>query len=444
MLSKEENEVLTRVSRGTPMGELFRRFWLPAILSTELAEPDSAPVRMRILGEDLIGFRDTDGCVGIMEPHCAHKLAHLFWGRNEEQGLRCTYHGWKYDVDGNCVDMPNEPPESNFKNKIKLDAYPTREQGGVIWIFMGPADKVPPELPQLEWVSSPRGYQVVTKWLQRTNWAQGMEGEIDTSHVSFLHTGRGPLWGPDYDKNSIFARMSRDPARGKGIRDGTPVLTLRETDYGYTYGARRSVGDGQYYWRVTRWLYPFYSLIPGSVNGTNGRCWVPIDDEHTWTFGYQNRDDRPYSEEEVAEIWKGAAFPPRVSRGTFRLPDGYIIDGWIPVANRENDYLVDREMQKHGNFTGIWGVNEQDRSLQEAMGPIVDRSREHLGTTDIATIAARRFLIKMARNLQDGTEPECLRNVDAYHVRAIDVVSPIDDFDELLQVHHQELGLARL
>src|SRR6185436_15018169 len=163
MLSKQENQYLTRVSAGTPMGELFRRFWLPALLSMEV-EADGSPVRMRLLGEDLVGFRDTNGRVGIMDPYCPHKLAHLFWGRNEECGLRCTYHGWKYDTEGNCVDMPNEPPESNFKNKIKTNAYPTREQGGVVWIYMGPVEKMPAELPQIEWARAPEGYQAVTKW----------------------------------------------------------------------------------------------------------------------------------------------------------------------------------------------------------------------------------------------------------------------------------------
>jgi phenylpropionate dioxygenase-like ring-hydroxylating dioxygenase large terminal subunit len=426
------------------MGNLFRRFWLPAILSSEVPEPDSPPVRLRLLGEDLVGFRASDGTVGVLDPYCPHKLAHLFWGRNEEQGLRCVYHGWKFDASGQCVDMPNEPTDSNFKEKVKVTSYPTREAGGVIWVYMGPAAKMPPELPQLEWARAPAGYQVVTKWLQRTNWAQGMEGEIDTSHISFLHGGRGPEWVPDYPGvNRVTGGVRQlDPKRARAANDGAPVLTLRETPYGFTYGARRDAGEGDYYWRVTRWLYPFYSLIAGG--NTGGRCWVPIDDEHTWTFGYQCRDDRPYTDEEVADVWKGATFPPRVTRGTYTLPDGYVIDSWVPVANKENDYLIDRKVQKYGNFSGIWGLNEQDRSIQESMRPIVDRSREHLGTADIAVIAARRLLIRMARNLENGIEPDCLRNADAYRVRAIDVVAPIADFDKLLVAHHEELGVALL
>jgi phthalate 4,5-dioxygenase len=435
MLSKDGNEFLTCVGPGTAMGDLFRRFWLPALLSSEVADRDCPPVRMRLLGEDLVGFRDTNGRVGIVEAYCAHKLANLYWGRNEECGLRCTYHGWKYDVDGRCVDMPNEPAESGFKDKIQLTAYPTMEQGGVVWVYMGPADRRPPQLPQLEWVRAASGYQHVSKWLQRTNWAQGMEGEIDTSHITFLHRAMQPY----QTQRSIHQPL--DESRLKARKDGSPRLTLLETPYGFTYGARRSVGDGNYYWRVTRWMYPFYSLIAGDP-GTGGRCWVPIDDEHTWTFAYQCRNDRPYSEEDHSRIMEGAAFPPRITRGTFALKDGYIIDTWLPIANRENDYLLDREMQRSVNFTGIWGINEQDRSIQEGMGPIVDRSREHLGTADLATIAARRLLITMAQRLQQGIEPDVVLNPDAYRLRAIDIVSPVDDLGALLEEHDSKLGVA--
>jgi len=436
MLSKEDNELLTRVGPGTPMGELLRRFWMPALLSSEVAEPDCPPVRMRLLCEDLVGFRDTSGRAGIVDAYCAHKLANLFWGRNEECGLRCTYHGWKYDVDGNCIDMPNEPAERGFKEKIRLKAYPTREQGGVIWVYMGPPTNLPPELPQLEWARAAEGYQHVTKWLQCTNWAQGMEGEIDSSHISFLHRAM-----QRYQARPSIHQLPSDETRLRARKDGSPRLTLRETPYGFTYGARRSAGDGAYYWRVTRWLYPFYSLIAGDP-GTGGRCWVPIDDEHTWTFAYQCRTESPYTDEDHARIMEGAAFPPRITRGTFALADGYVIDTWLPVANRANDYLLDRDMQRDVNFTGIWGINEQDRSIQEGMGRIVDRSREHLGTSDLATITARRLLITMAKSLQDGVEPEIVQNADAYRLRAIDVVSPIEDFDNLLEAHGATLGVA--
>ena len=434
MLSVEENEMLTRVGAGTPMGELFRRFWLPALITSEISEPDGVPVRLRLLGEDLVAFRDTSGTVGIIGAFCPHKLAPLFFGRNEEHGLRCVYHGWKFDVNGTCVDMPNEVPERQFKDFVPQLSYPTREQGGVVWIYMGPADKEPAELPQLEFVRAPEGYSHVAKWLQRANWAQGMEGEIDTSHISFLHSAKVGL---------PAAAGQRDEARLAAQRDGHPILTLHETDYGFTYGARRNAPNDEYYWRVTRWLFPFYSIIPGNQHGVSGRAWVPIDDEHTWTFGYQSRDDRAYTQAEQDSIMEGFLFPPRVTRGKFALKDGYIIDSWLPVANKENDYLIDREMQKHENFTGIWGINEQDRGLQESMYPIVDRTREHLGTTDVAAVAARRMLLGMARDLQEGIEPAIVSNPDAYRVRAIDVISGDAEFTEVLEHFHETIGVAR-
>jgi nitrite reductase/ring-hydroxylating ferredoxin subunit len=450
MLSKEENEYLTRVGPGTPTGEAMRRFWLPAGLSIEI-EPDGPPIRWRLLGEDLIGFRDSTGAVGVMQPYCAHKRAHLFWGRNEESGLRCSYHGWKYDVNGRCVDMPNEPADSNFKDKIKLRVYPTREKAGVIWIYMGPSDKQPAELPGMEWVHLPEGYQHVTKWLQRTNWVQGMEGEIDTTHASFIHSSIRP-GAQSYQLMNLQAASSVGGNLSPGVNylalDGAPKLAVQETDYGFASGARRRGGenDNGYYWRITHWLYPFYSLIAGGAGFglDGGRCWMPIDDEYTWTFGYAWRTDRPFTEEEKTKIWEGSTFPCRVTRGRFILKDSAVIDGWLPIATRENDYMIDREMQRTMNFTGIWSTNEQDRSVQESMGPIVDRTEEHLGASDIAAITARRLLIKMARDLEKGIEPACVHNPEAFGVRTIHFISPAQGFGEVLAERDRDLKVGRI
>jgi phthalate 4,5-dioxygenase oxygenase subunit len=440
MLSAEENRLLTRVGRDTPMGKLFRRFWMPALVTSEIAEPDGSPVRLRLLGEDLVAFRGTDGRVGILEAYCPHRRANLFWGRNEECGLRCAYHGWKFDIDGRCVDMPSEPAASRFKDKVRQTSYPTREKGGVIWVYMGPPDKQPAGLPQLEWLAAPDGYQHVTKWLQRTNWAQGMEGEIDTAHISFLHSAQA-----SYAARLVHTAFA-DPKRTVARKDGSPRLTYQEAPYGFTYGARRSSGEDEYYWRVTRWLYPFFSLIPqvpGAPVAVSGRCWVPIDDEHTWTFSYLAREDRPFGADEIDLITEGAAFPPRLTRGTYTLPDGYVIDTSLPVASKDNDYLIDRDMQRNVNFTGIWGANEQDRAIQESMGAIVDRSREHIGSSDIAIVAARRLLITMARALEAGREPEIVNDPEAYSVRAIDTFSRHDQLADLLAELDATLGAAR-
>src|SRR2546421_3442729 len=187
MLSKEDNELLTRTGPGTPMGELFRRFWLPALLPSELPTPDCDPIRFRILGEDLIAWRDSNGQPGFVANNCPHRGASLFFGRNEENGLRCVYHGWKFAVDGTCVDMPNEPAESDFRGKVRAVAYPTVERGDVVWAYLGPTEYTP-DLPELEWTRVPASHRYVTKRIQFSNYLQNVEGEVDSSHVSFLHS----------------------------------------------------------------------------------------------------------------------------------------------------------------------------------------------------------------------------------------------------------------
>ena len=220
MLNPAENELLTRTGPGTPMGNLFRRFWLPALLPRELPSPDSDPIRFRILGEDLIAFRDSTGTVGFLQNNCPHRGASLFFGRNEEAGLRCVYHGWKFDVTGQCIDMPNEPAESDFKTSPR-HGIPAAEWGGLVWIYMGPPDKQP-GLPQYEWCMQPNPEQSITrKWLQDSNYSQGHEGHLDSAHIAFLHGGRPPGAPP---------RRSRNPS--------APKLTVQETDFGFVYGTR--------------------------------------------------------------------------------------------------------------------------------------------------------------------------------------------------------------
>lgn len=432
-MQKDANEILTRVGKGTPMGELFRRFWLPAALTSEL-QADGSPVRLRILCEDLVAFRDNSGKVGIVDAFCSHRLAPLFFGRNEEGGIRCPYHGWKFDADGQCVEMPNVGSDRDMtrvREAAAIKSYPTREAGGVVWIYMGPAERMP-EFPHFEWTTAPEGYRHLSRWLQRTNWAQGMEGEIDTAHISWLH------------KEFIPGQVVKSSRINHGA-DGAPSLTLRETDYGFVYGARRTI-DEKYLWRVTQWMLPMFSLIPKAPDEVfmhgGGRAWVPIDDNHVTTFCYWFRVDRPYNEEELSVFASGALFPPRLQRGTYQMPNGYVIDTFLPVANKDNDYLIDRAMQKTVNFSGIMGANEQDRALQECMGTIgvdgpgiVDRSREHLVGSDLAIVTARRRLIKLAEDLQNGIEPSMAVQGKGYCVRAISRVSDIADFDELMRQH---------
>ncbi|MGQ4600685.1 Rieske 2Fe-2S domain-containing protein [Nocardia sp. R6R-6] len=425
------------------MGELFRRFWLPAVTSAELSEPDSPPVRLKILGEHLVAFRDSSGKVGIVSAYCSHRLAPLFFGRNEECGLRCAYHGWKFDVDGNCLETPNvEVGAPDIRSRVGITAYPTEERAGVVWIYMGPADKRPP-LPGMEYANLPGEQVYAARWLQRTNWSQGLEGEIDSSHISWLHR--------DFDRGN-----SRQKAAGSQMSaDAAPYIELRETEYGLVYGARRSLDDGTYQWRVTQFIAPMFSLIPrapGEFTQGGGRAWVPIDDNLTTVFTFGYHVDGPIPESEHRDYYgSGALFPPRMSKGAFVCSDDYIIDTFVPLATKENDYLVDREMQRTQNFTGIWGVHDQDRALAENSRAlagntgIADRTHEHLVSSDRAVVAARRFLLNMADKLAGGEEPEIIRRGDElFRVRAISRVTPIDNFDEFVDAFGGELtpGLA--
>jgi phthalate 4,5-dioxygenase oxygenase subunit len=435
MLNREMNELLCRIGAGTPMGNLFRRFWLPAVMSHEL-QADSAPLRLRILGEDLIGFRDSNGRVGIIEAYCAHRGAPLFFGRNEQCGIRCAYHGWKFNADGECLEIPNisESDKSDMRKRVKLTAYATREANGVVWIYMGEASHLP-AFPKFDYASAPQGQAYAARWLQRTSWLQGLEGEIDSSHISWLHR--------DFD-----AETSKMKSAGAQLAtDAAPLMEIRETASGYTYGARRNL-DGQYFWRQYHWVAPMFSFIPhapGPFASFGGRAWTPIDDNHVnvFTFGYRN--DRPFNEQELLTYESGGMFPPRVSPGKFTLPGGYIIDTFLPVASKENDYEIDRDMQRNVNFTGIWGVHDQDRALAEnarnaggADQGILDRGREHLVSADRAIVTARRALLKMIRELQEGAAPAFIGDAEAFRVRAISKICDTASFDDFIAAYGEE------
>ena len=391
MLNAEENRLITQVGPGTPMGNLFRRYWLPAMLSTELPEPDSAPVKLRLLGEDLVAFKTSSGRIGVIDTYCPHRNANLYWGRNEDEGLRCVYHGWKFDIGGNCVDMPNEPPTSRYAAKVHQNAYQAREKGGVVWVYMGP-EALTPELPELEWTLVGDDYRVATKRIQQCNFLQNLEGELDSSHVSFLH------------KN--FDRTSRE---GPAIDlDQHPVFYVKETDYGMAISARREEDEKQFYWRVTPFMLPSYTMIPGSIGGSMVfTAAIPRDDTTMIGITVSWRADRPMSPEEIENVKEGMG------------PHVVADKDFYPVRNKSNDYGMDRVAQKTLSFTGIPGVREQDMAVQEDQrGPVSDRTREHLGTTDLGVIASRRRLIKQAKDIEKGIEPTEPHNPKAYRIRS--------------------------
>lgn len=435
MLSNEDNEILCRVGKGTPMGELFRRFWLPALLSSELSGPDCEPRRLRILGEDLVAFRDSEGKVGIVSAYCSHKAAPLYFGRNEEGGLRCVYHGWKFDINGNCTEIPNLPAKSNIralKDKAAITGYPVREAGGLAWIYMGPSDKMP-EMPGFEWLDVPPEQNHVARWLQQTNWAQGMEGEIDSSHVSFLHQEFG-------ETGWRTATLNVTAPIPEGTNDGAPVLTVKETPYGLVYGARRNNDSGLFYWRVTQWYVPMFSMIPNGEYPRSGRAWVPVDDYNVMVFNYAYCADRAYTKEEREFLDAGPSFPSPKEEMAVTLDDGYVIDTWVPLARKSNNYGLDRKRQKDVNFSGIEVVTDQDRALQENMpsgfglgpGRIVDRTKEMLVPSDIPVITARRILLKLAKALRDGIEPLQPHDGGLYRPLSMAGLAPEAEFDDFL------------
>jgi phenylpropionate dioxygenase-like ring-hydroxylating dioxygenase large terminal subunit len=345
----------------------------------------------------------------------------MFFGRNEECGLRCVYHGWKFDLNGDCVDMPSEPADSNFKDKVKIKAYPAQDFGGVIWLYMGPQE-LKPEVPQFEWARVPESHRLVSRWVQKNNYMQAVEGEIDTAHGSYLHSRIDPT---QRENGFTFA----------GSQDGAPVLTVRDTDYGFVYGSRRNAADGEFYWRVTQWLLPSYALIPGGDSWPKlGHMYFPIDDEHLagWEFLYN--PEAPLTDKQREEgLAKFELFPSK-----FKLSDGATINTFNMQRTSENDYLIDREMQRNEIFTGIAGTRNQDRAMTESMGAISDRTGEHLGTSDAAIIAARRRLLKMARDLQEGVEPVAPYNGSLYHIRQIAMTVPEGDFDDFLNAYSDE------
>ena len=402
MLSKIDNDTVCRVGPGTPMGTLMRQYWVPALLSGELPQPDSDPVRVVLLGEQLIAFRNTNGEVGLIDNHCPHRGASLFFGRNEEAGLRCVYHGWKFDVRGSCIDMPNEPAESDFKTRVKAVAYPTRERNGLIWAYMGPRE-TPPPLPDLEANNLPEGEYTVSAIQRECNYLQGLEGDIDTSHFGFLHFGAAD---PESAEPGTFQYYT--------LKDRAPRYEVVDTEFGSMYSAYRPAEPGTVYHRIGLFLFPFWTMIPTGVLGHQiiARAWVPMDDDHTMFFSLT-----PKVRGVERAVQPGMELHANTSDwfGRFRM-----------VSDISNDYRIDRDWQRNGgDYTGIAGIHTQDQAVTETMGPIYDRTQEHLASSDVMIIRTRRRLLNAAQALtQDGTLPPGADQPDFYRQRSGGVILP--------------------
>jgi phenylpropionate dioxygenase-like ring-hydroxylating dioxygenase large terminal subunit len=431
MTTAKEGTELTRVGRGTPMGELMRCYWIPAATSSELAR-DGAPVRLMLLGEKLIAFRDSAGRVGVMDHRCPHRCASLFLGRNEEGGIRCIYHGWKFDVAGNCVDMPSLPPPG-FKEKVRARAYKVVERAGVVWVYMGSRVEVPP-LPAFEVLDVPED-EINVSFIQRDcNYLQGLDGEIDTSHFGFLHAGH-----VDVDN------LSEDEPVWNTIINRAPEYHMAETPWGTQYAGYREVGPGRTYYRVGNFLFPFWSQAPNGEFGSHmhARGWVPLDDEHTmFVFIWWKRAVSAMSLPQPA--YKDGTPIGGAGRGNKLLPNttGWL-GRWRMAANADNDWGMDRAAQQRGEiYSGIDGIHLQDQAITESMGPIVDHELEHLAPSDQMIARTRRRLLIAARALRDkGVLPPGIEDADVYRgARSGYFVS--DDKSSWREVYAKQLATA--
>ncbi len=407
MLTTEENELLTRVGPGTPMGNVFRRYWIMAGISREIPEPDSPPVRVRLLGEDLVMFRDTSGRVGLIAEKCAHRRASLFYGRNEEGGLRCIYHGWKYDTAGRILDTPAEPAESMIRHHVTQVAYPCVEVNGMIMTYMGPRERQP-LLPNFEWLTAPaEQVWVGDKYWNENNWLQSVEGDCDSSHINYLHRNAG-------DVRTVGNTLELAPGMGDGLD-----FELDEGPWWIKVAAIRHTAPDQKYVRVNAFILPCMGLPPtgGPFNGVTDGFQVvhqtPADDYHTWRVDVNCKRSGPIKSrgDGVLNGWPGVDGKRAVG------PD------WRKTANKANDYLIDRAIQKTTVYAGIpFGAHTQDACVTESMGAISDRENEHLGACDLEPIAMRKLLLKVVRDVQEGKDPPGVAFTLEENVFPIDLV----------------------
>jgi phthalate 4,5-dioxygenase len=405
MTTASESRELTQVGAGTIMGDLMRRYWLPAAKSSEL-ERDGAPMRLMLLGEKLIAFRDSAGRVGVMDHRCPHRCASLFLGRNEEGGIRCIYHGWKYDVEGNCLDMPSVTPQQDFKHKVKAKAYRVVERAGLVWVYMG-AERVAPPLPGFDVLQMPEDEIGVSLIQRDCNYLQALEGEIDTSHFGFLHAGH-----VDADE------VPEDGQVYHTVTNRTPEYHVADTLWGTQYGAYRPAGPGQTYWRFASFAFPFWTLAPNGefASHMHARAWVPIDDSHTmfcylwWKRGMSSitmptpayKDGSP-----IGGAGRGSKFLPNTTDWLGR---------WRLAANEGNDWTLDREAQRNNTiYSGIDGIHLQDQAITESMGPVTDHTFEHLAPSDQMITRTRRRLLMAARALREkGVAPPGAEDPDLF------------------------------
>jgi phthalate 4,5-dioxygenase oxygenase subunit len=405
MLTHEDNKLLTEVGPDKPLGRFFRRYWIPAAVTAEISAPGGAPVRVGLLGERLVAFRDPTGKPGLMKEHCPHRGASLVYGRNEEGGLRCLYHGWKMGHDGRVLETPAEPPESRISKTLCHNAYPVHEAGGILWAYMGPPELKPP-FPDFPWTKLPPEQLVVVKMFQDSNYLQGLEGDLDPAHPNYLHR--------DFDES--LKPMSWTGVGWQSMNelmsDGAPTIHCEETPQLMRVAAVRKTPDPKMqYVRTTEWAAPFYTHIAtGAHESRLFKAWLPIDDVSCYTFYIHHDPVKPLDVPAIHSNWGHRTEPPH-----FRTPH--------TLANM---HLQDRKFMTSGNYSGVSGAAIQDRMVQESMGPVFDRTQEHLGTSDKAVIFYRRLILRKLQEMDQGLPlPGLAPGVD-FDQRAASVFMPSD------------------
>ena len=414
MLNHEDNERLVRVGPGTEMGNLMRLYWIPFLLSHNV-EPDGQPYRVRLLGEELVAFRDSDGKVGLVDQACPHRGAPMVFARNEEKGLRCIYHGWKFDVNGACKEMPAEPENSPMLKNVRIKSYPVVERNGVLWTYMGSDTEQLPPLPDVEWNLVPGEQVALSMRVQECNWLQALEGEIDSAHAAILH-GRVD--------NAGFIN------EWKQGKDLAPKFECSQHEGGMSIASRRKIGEGKEYIRVNQFMMPFWTLVPPQAKypELSGHAWVPIDDNHTLCLMFSYHPAKPFYEKTRKLFDEGhmGRETGHASKGSFELkPVTTPYHTYWNKYNRDNAYHFDYESQVNKYNAGLPGLWIQDAACQSGVSHIYDRSKEHLGTSDTGIARTRRLLLDSVKKMSvNNTEPASVRNPDQFLWRAISITIP--------------------
>ena len=424
MLTADRNALITQAGPGTPLGAFMRQYWQPAALVDEFDGP--RPVRrVRLLGEDLVLFRDEAGRYGLLDRHCAHRGADLSYGRVEDGGLRCPFHGWLFDAAGACLEQPAEPEDSSFCSKVRQRSYRCQVAGGIVFAFMGAGE--PPALPAFDCFVAPDAYTFAFKGLMECNWLQALEVGIDPAHASYLHRfEQDEATSEAYGKQFRGATMGADMPMTKILREyGRPRIEVETTDYGLRIAALRRLNETEMHIRVTNMAFPHAFVIPMSAEMTITQWHVPVDDTHCYWYAIFTSFTKPVDKAQM-----------RAQRlKLYTLPD------YIPRTNKLNEYGFDPHEQAHSTYTGMGDdINVHDQWAVESMGPIQDRTRENLGASDKAIAAYRRLLVRAIRDVAEGRPP--LLSTGAGQIggpASIDAIGPVEGWE----AHWQQLDRAR-